>query len=266
MMRLGFSKALLAVFTWAAIVAAAATFFGFQFAPEAHHDGDAMAEEAEHAEEGEAEEEAEPADEGASGSQVAGAILISVGGAVLVPLTVLPARRRELAESVQVETEVEAELGFEKVLLVGMALLSTGAAVIHFAVIAQHFDEWWLSGIFFVAVALFQLAWAVAVVLRPSGRLYLAGAVVNALVVLTWIVSRTTGIPVGPEAGEPEAVDLPDVLATAYEVLLVVAAFVLVARGSALRHPLQARAAGIGTWIAAAAVASLTALALAGLS
>jgi hypothetical protein len=278
-MRLGSGKILLAVLAWAAIVAASATFFGYQFAPEAtHHVEDAMAdeaehaeageaeEEAEHAEAGEAEEEAEHADEGASGSQVVGAILISVGGAVLVPLTVLPARRREREESVQVETEVEAEPGVEKVLVTGMVLLSIGAAVIHFAVIAQHFDEWWLSGIFFVGVALFQLAWAVAVVLRPSRRLYLAGAVVNALIVLTWIVSRTTGIPVGPGAGEPEAVGLPDVLATACEVLLVVAALALLARGSALRHPLKARAAAIGTWVAAAAVVTLTGLALAVLS
>lgn len=263
-MRLGSGKILLAVFAWAAIVAASATFFGFQFAPEAtHHVDEAMADEAEHAEGGEAEEEAEHADEGASGSQVVEAILISAGGAVLVPLTVLPARRREREESVQVETEVEAEPGLEKVLVMGMAVLSTGAAVIHFAVIAQHFDEWWLSGIFFVGVALFQLAWAVAVVLRPSGRLYLAGAVVNALIVLTWIVSRTTGIPVGPGAGEPEAVGLPDILATAYEVLLVVAALALLARGTASREPLKARGAAIGTWVVAAAVVSLTALALA---
>jgi hypothetical protein len=266
-MRIGLGKASLAVFAWAAIVAASATFFGFQFAPEATHhlEEDAMAEEAEHTEAGEAEEEAEHADEGASGSQIVEAILISVGGAVLVPLTVVPARRREREESVQVETEVEAEPGVEKVLVMGMAVLSTGAAVIHFAVIAQHFDEWWLAGTFFLGVALFQLAWAVAVVLWPSGRLYLAGAVVNALIVLTWIVSRTTGIPVGPGAGEPEAVGLPDVLATAYEVLLVVAALALLARGSALRRPLRPRAAAIGTWVAAVAVVSLTALALAAL-
>ena len=123
-----------------------------------------------------------------------------------MPLTVLPARRCEREGSVQGETEVEAEPGVEKVLVTGMALLSTGAAVIHFAVIAQHFDEWWLAGTFFLGVALFQLAWAVAVVLWPSGRVYLAGAVVNGLVVLTRIVSRTTRIPVGPEAGEPEAI------------------------------------------------------------
>ena len=100
-MRLSSGKTWPAVFAWATIVAASATFFGYQFAPEAtHHVEDAMADEAEqHAEAGEAEEEEEHADEGASGSQVVEAILISVGGAVLVPLTVLPARRREREES-----------------------------------------------------------------------------------------------------------------------------------------------------------------------
>jgi hypothetical protein len=278
-MRLALSKISLAVVVWAAVVAGFATFFGFQFAPEAHHEEAATAdaeaggeEEASHEEEeaeeeaGHEEGEAEPADEDASGGQVATAVLISVGGALLVPLTVLPARRRVLAESVQTETEteteVDAELGLEKVLLLGTALLSTGAAIIHFAVIAQHFDEWWLAGIFFTAVALFQVAWVVAVVLRPSARVFLAGAVINALVVLTWIVSRTTGIPVGPEAGEAEAVDLPDSLATAYEVLIVAAAWALAARISALRRPLRSRTAAIVTWVVAAAVAVLTALAL----
>ena len=92
---------------------------------------------------------------------------------------------------------------------VQVAVLSTGAAVVHFAVIAQHLDEWWLTGVFFIAVAFFQLVWALLVVLRPSVLVYASGAVVNGLVVVTWIVSRTNGIPVGPEAGEVEPVGSP---------------------------------------------------------
>jgi hypothetical protein len=69
------------------------------------------------------------------------------------------------------------------------ALLSIGAAIVHFAVIAQHFDEWWLTGMFFLTIAVFQLGWGLLVLLRPSALVFLAGAVVNALIVVTWIVS-----------------------------------------------------------------------------
>jgi hypothetical protein len=138
-------------------------------------------------------------------------------------------------------------------------MLSTGAAVIHFAVIAQHLDEWWLTGVFFIAVAVFQLVWALLVVLRPSVLVYLAGAIVNTLVVVTWIVSRTTGVPVGPEAGEAEPVGFPDVLATAFEVLLVVLALVLISQP---RDRLRVQRPVVG-WPLGVTAAALTALALA---
>lgn len=65
-------------------------------------------------------------------------------------------------------------------------------------------------------MALTQLAWALlVVVLPPSSRLYLAGAAGNAVVAATWLVTRTTGLPLGPEAGEPEAVGIADTVATA---------------------------------------------------
>jgi hypothetical protein len=39
------------------------------------------------------------------------------------------------------------------------ALASLGAAVIHFAVVPTHWHEWIPSGLFFVAIASFQLVW-----------------------------------------------------------------------------------------------------------
>jgi hypothetical protein len=35
----------------------------------------------------------------------------------------------------------------------GTALLSLGAAGIHFAVLGSHFEEWWGYGVFFAVVA-----------------------------------------------------------------------------------------------------------------
>jgi hypothetical protein len=226
----------------AVVVGVCATVFGIGFAPEAHHVDD----EAEHAEAvGEEHEEAEAAEHaeeeeeaGASGGAIVSAILISLAGAALALFAAVRGRGQEV-----------------------VALLSIGAAVIHFAVVAEHFDEWWLTGLFFLGLGVFQLAWAVLVLAAPSRLLYLVGAVANALVVVLWIVSRTSGVPVGPGAGEAEPVALPDTLATAFEIVLVaVLVLLLVARTSPGVSRLVGRpAAG---WVAALVGAALTALAL----
>jgi hypothetical protein len=247
-----------AAFVLAALVAGSATAFGFEFAPKAHgHEEAEMEHAADEQAKPEGEEEAHAAEEEAleeeeedGAGMVASAILIGFAGGALAPLTGLLARRRE----------GEARpTGLARTLPLQLAMLSTGAAVVHFAVIAQHWDEWWLTGIFFIAVALFQLAWALLVLLRPSLLVYLSGAVVNALVVVTWIVSRTSGVPVGPEAGEAESVGFPDVLATAYEVLLVALVVALVSRPQGCLPGWRAGA----SWLSGVIAAALTALALA---
>ena len=55
---------------------------------------------------------------------------------------------------------------------VSLAFLSVAAALIHFAVIEQHFTEYWLYGAFFVAVGVFELTWALLVLAAPSRLLY----------------------------------------------------------------------------------------------
>jgi hypothetical protein len=255
----------------AALVAGAGTVFGFEFAPEAH--GHDEAAEAEHAEGEEAGEEAEEGDhaaeeedhEGAEagheaeeaeedgGGMIVSAILIGLAGGVLAPATGLVVRRREPAAM------PDAAPGASAALPIQLAALSTGAAVIHFAVVAQHLEEWWLTGVFFIVIAVFQLLWGLLVVLRPSLPVYLSGAVVNALIVVTWIVSRTTGVPVGPEAGEAESIGFPDVLATAFEVLLVALAVKLALQPSNR----LSRTWSALNWPVVVATAALTALALA---
>jgi hypothetical protein len=103
-----------------------------------------------------------------------------------------------------------------------VAAFSAGAAAIHFAVISEHFEVYWVFGAFFLVVAWFQAASSIAVVAHPDRRLLLAIAVVNVVVIVIWIWSRTAGLPIGPEAGEPEAIGAPDVLSTVLEALLVV--------------------------------------------
>ena len=51
------------------------------------------------------------------------------------------------------------------------------------------------------------------------------------MVVITWVVSRTAGLPVGEYAGITLPAGFPDGLATALEVVVVVGAAVLMVRG-----------------------------------
>src|SRR5258707_2417126 len=54
-----------------------------------------------------------------------------------------------------------------------LAMMSLATAVIHFAVAGQHFQEYWLYGVFMMVVAWLQLLWATLAIARPS-RLLLA--------------------------------------------------------------------------------------------
>jgi hypothetical protein len=112
-----------------------------------------------------------------------------------------------------------------------LAALSMAAAAIHFAVMGEHFAEYVAFGVFFSVVAWLQAMWAVGVTVLPSKRLLLVGLVGNALVVLVWLFSRTTGLPIGPEAGVPEPAAFVDVLSTILEVAIVVGTAMLLLRG-----------------------------------
>jgi hypothetical protein len=147
------------------------------------------------------------------------------------------------------------------VLAAGLALLSAAAATIHFAVLGPHLRESWLLGAFFAALAIAQLAWALLVAMRPSRPVYVLGLFGNALVILVWIVSRTVGVPLGAEAGEPEPVGFADALSTAYEALIVVGSAVALSR-PATRHTLRSGWARLGTWALGAVVVPFTLVAL----
>lgn len=116
-----------------------------------------------------------------------------------------------------------------------VAAASCAAAVVHFAFMASHFDEHWAYGSFFAVVGWLQLVWAVAVVRRPSRAVVLAG-VGNLGIVAVWVLSRTVGVGIGPNASTAEAVAFPDVLATVLEVVVATGALVLAAEPRALRR------------------------------
>lgn len=261
----------------AALVAVAAVLYGNAYASHGHVEEEA-AEHAEEGEEGEAAEggeehaEEEEADEGSRSLKITESILISTVGAGLVPLGLLLARRRtryrgELTPLLEPEAlaagppEPSRGSGVEPVLRPALALLSMGAAVIHFVVIPGHWEEYWGQGLFFIVAAIAQLLWAVWVLVAPSRLIYLAGAAGNAAIVALWIVTRTAGVPAGPGAGEREAVEFADTLATVFEVLLVVGALVLARTVPArpIRWPAGALSASV---VLALVVAALTAASL----
>lgn len=111
-----------------------------------------------------------------------------------------------------------------RVLLVGMLL---GAAVIHAAVIPEHFAEWAAAGIFFTLLVVSEVAVAALVLARFRERAaLLAAGALSVVPLVAWLWSRTVGLPFGPESGVAEAVKVPDVLACVLEAgaLLVVLA------------------------------------------
>jgi hypothetical protein len=258
----------------ASLVAVLAVLFGNEYVSHGHveeeqgeHAAEEEGSEAGEEEAGHAEEEGEEA--GSRSLKIAGSILISTAGAGLVPLGLLLVRRRprdedELAPLREPETPAagppEPTTGndLEPVLLPALALLSAGAAVIHFVVIPGHWDEYWGQGLFFVVAAIAQLLWALWVLVAPSRLIYLAGAAGNAAIVVMWIVTRTAGIPAGPGAGEREAVEFADTLATAFEVVLVVGALAL-ARTVVVRRTSGALVPSV---LLALVVAALTAASL----
>jgi hypothetical protein len=110
--------------------------------------------------------------------------------------------------------------------------LSFAVALVHGSVMATHFREYWLFGLFFAIVTPLQLAWAELVRRRPEDRLLLAvGAAGNLAVVMTWTLSRTVGLPLGPERFEAEALGVKDGLATADELAIALLVGLLLLRG-----------------------------------
>ncbi len=111
------------------------------------------------------------------------------------------------------------------------ALLSFGAAAIHFAVSPDHFGEWVPYGVAFACLAWFQLLWAAAYLVRPARSWARAAIVVNLAVIVVWAWSRTIGLPIGPQPGSTEPVGFADTLSSGLEALLVLG---LVLRGTTL--------------------------------
>lgn len=114
------------------------------------------------------------------------------------------------------------QAGRTPTLMARAAALSVAAGLIHAGVAPHHFAAGVVYGAFFVVSAVCQIGWSAVVVGRYARWTAQVGLLGNASIVLLWAVTRTLGIPLGPETGIVEPVGLLDLLCGACEIGVVV--------------------------------------------
>ena len=120
---------------------------------------------------------------------------------------------------------------------------TAGAGLTHGSVIREHFGESLLYGVFFCVLLVTQLTLAFMLLRRPTRRLLERVGFLSISVVCLWLISRTSGLPLGPTPWRPESVGRLDVLASAAELVAVGACAALLLGGRRSRgHPASPRA------------------------
>jgi hypothetical protein len=131
------------------------------------------------------------------------------------------------------------------------------AGAIHTSVVEEHYREWALEGLFFVALAVVEALLALAIAAAPGMTTHRAAIALSLATIALWTVSRTLGVPVGPQAWVPEPIGRADAVATLLELTTAVAL-------SPLVLPFPGRgASGVAVALVAIAGFAATALALA---
>lgn len=102
-----------------------------------------------------------------------------------------------------------------------MCGLAWAAGLIHVQAAIDHLSENRLYAICFIMLTAAQIAWGIALYRSPRRSLLIAGAIGSLGVLAVWILSRTSGLPIGPERGVPEQLGLLDCVASADEIALV---------------------------------------------
>ena len=90
-----------------------------------------------------------------------------------------------------------------------VAILGGVAAGIHLGVAPEHFGEWWGYGTLSVLAAVGECTLVALVALRPRAWVIQAGIWASLATMLLYLVSRTSGMPLGPATGVVEPLDIP---------------------------------------------------------
>jgi hypothetical protein len=97
--------------------------------------------------------------------------------------------------------------------------LLAGAAAIHAGQVRTHLDEWAPAGRAFIVMGVLEALLALVILLAPSRGSYLAGVWISQATIALWLLSRTVGLPFGPERFTPEDIGRADAIATTLEAL-----------------------------------------------
>lgn len=96
------------------------------------------------------------------------------------------------------------------------------AGIIHLAQVSIHLAEGWLFAVFFLGLGLIQLVAAGLLLLRPWARFwFVLGIAGSGLTIVIWVVSRSTGLPIGPNPGIAEALGTADAGSSLLEALSI---------------------------------------------
>jgi hypothetical protein len=136
------------------------------------------------------------------------------------------------------------------------ALASIAAGVIHVEA-ARTLGRGDTQTFAFFATVAAEIVWGLVALVRAPRLWLVLGALGNAVVVGTWIVSRTVGLPVGEFAHEVLPVGYADMLATILGAVTLVGAATLAIRGLS---PARAMASARGFALVAAIAIGLLAL------
>jgi hypothetical protein len=120
------------------------------------------------------------------------------------------------------------------------ALLVLVSSIIHSAQIAPHYEQYWLYGAFFAVAAIWQAIWAARIYGDPlNRRVLIVGIAGNVALIVVWAISRTAGVPIGPQGWHPEAVSPVDVLSKLDELGAVVLMAIVLARQRERPRPIS---------------------------
>ncbi len=105
-----------------------------------------------------------------------------------------------------------------------LASLLAAAGVIHLVMVPSHAGEWAVEGVGFAVAGWLQLGLAAKLAVQPRRWASFASVIVNMGLIGLWIVSRTSGFPVGPHAHHAESVTLIDGVTVAMQAVAILAA------------------------------------------